>query len=106
MIPAVKPASDLRFEPLTAARFDDLAVLFEEGGDPGWCWCTWFRFRGRSWPPNTAGHRTALHDLTEHADATSGAAAPGLLAYQHDRVVGWVSLGPREEYDRLTSSKV
>ena len=25
--------------PLTPARFADLAALFEEGGDPKWCWC-------------------------------------------------------------------
>ena len=29
--------------PLTPDRFTDLAALFEEGGDPKWCWCTYFR---------------------------------------------------------------
>jgi GNAT superfamily N-acetyltransferase len=32
--------------------------------------------------------------------------APGLLAYREGRVVGWVSVAPREDYDRLTHSRV
>ena len=32
--------------------------------------------------------------------------APGLVAYDDDAVVGWVSLGPREDYERLAYSKV
>ena len=32
--------------------------------------------------------------------------APGLVAYEDDAVVGWVSLGPREDYERLAFSKV
>ena len=42
-------------------------------------------------------------------EALTGAAAhpaPGLVAYRGDRVVGWVSLGPREDYERLAYSKV
>lgn len=87
--------------PLTPERFKDLATLFKEGGDPKWCWCVYFRFRGRDWSNSTAaGNRAALEELTERP------LAPGLVAYQDDRVVGWVSLGPREDYDRLASSKI
>jgi GNAT superfamily N-acetyltransferase len=88
--------------PLTPARFPDLAALFEEGGDPNWCWCTYFRFRGRSWSNSSArGNRAALASLAERDDV-----APGLVAYQDDRAVGWVSLAPREDYERLTYSKL
>ena len=87
--------------PLTPERFGDLAALFAEGGDPKWCWCVYFRFRGRDWSNSTAGqNRAALEDLT----ATGR--PPGLVAYQEGRAVGWVSLGPREEYERLAWSKV
>ena len=34
----VTAIDDLEIVPLTAARFPDLAALFEEGGDPKWCW--------------------------------------------------------------------
>jgi len=96
------PVGELDVRALTAARFPDLAALFEEGGDPKWCWCTFFRFRGRSWSNSTArGNRAALASLAERDDL-----APGLVAYQDDRAVGWVSLAPREDYERLTYSKL
>ena len=88
--------------PLRPDRFSDLAGLFEEGGDAKWCWCTYFRVRGRDWSNSTAaGNRVELAALAERDDV-----APGLLAYHEDRAVGWVSLGPREDYQRLTSSKI
>jgi GNAT superfamily N-acetyltransferase len=91
----------LDIRPLTPDRFADLAALFEEGGDPKWCWCVYFRFRGRDWTNATSReNREALEDLT-HRDL-----APGLVAYRDDRAVGWVSLAPREDYERLAYSKV
>jgi len=92
---------NLRIAPLTLDRFAALAALFEEGGDPRWCWCTYFRFRGRDWTNSTsAGNREALEGLADHE------LAPGLVAYVDDRAVGWVSLAPREDYERLAYSKV
>lgn len=32
--------------------------------------------------------------------------APGLVAYRDGEAVGWVSVGPREDYERLLHSKV
>ena len=92
----------LDVRPLTRDRFADLAALFEEGGDPKWCWCTYFRVRGRDWSNATAaGNRAEMDKLAEREDV-----APGLLGYRDDRAVGWVSLGPREDYQRLASSKI
>lgn len=103
--PRMTNQGDLSIVPLTPARFRDLAALFEEGGDPKWCWCTWFRFRGRSWSNSTAAdNRAALQALT--AREPDDHPAPGLVAYRDDRAVGWVSLGPRDSYERLTYSKV
>jgi ribosomal protein S18 acetylase RimI-like enzyme len=93
-------AIDVR--PLTPKRFPDLASLFEEGGDPKWCWCTYFRVRGRDWSNSTrAGNRAELGMLAERADI-----APGLIGYRDSRAVGWVSLGPRDGFDRIVHSKV
>jgi len=87
--------------PLTPERFGDLAALFEEGGDPKWCWCVYFRFRGRDWSDSTAAeNRAALESLAERP------LAPGLVGYRDGRAVGWVSLGPREDYERLSYSKI
>ncbi len=32
--------------------------------------------------------------------------APGLVAYRNERPIGWISLGPREDYARLQRSSV
>jgi ribosomal protein S18 acetylase RimI-like enzyme len=92
---------ELTIVPLTAARVADLATLFDQGGDPRWCWCTYHRVRGRSWSNSTlADNRALLGELADRAPA------PGLVAYNDGHVVGWVSLGPREDYQRLAYSKV
>lgn len=98
---SVEPVESLRFLPLTPDRTADLAMLFDAGGDPKWCWCVYYRFRGRDWTNSTAAkNRAALERLA--ADDP----APGLVAYEGDAVVGWVSLGPRESYGRLAFSRV
>ena len=95
------PSEALRFEPLTPDRIADLATLFDAGGDPKWCWCAYYRFRGRDWTNSTAAsNRHELERLAAHEPA------PGLVAYDGEEVVGWVSLGPREDYERLAFSKV
>jgi GNAT superfamily N-acetyltransferase len=87
--------------PLTPARFGDLAELFEEGGDPRWCWCQFFRVRGLDWSnSNAAGNRKRLAALTRDGPP------PGLVAYEAGRAVGWVSLAPRPAYDRLTHARL
>jgi GNAT superfamily N-acetyltransferase len=91
---------ELDVQPLTPDRFADLAALFEEGGDPKWCWCTFFRVRGRDWNSNIADNRAELEVL-----ATRNL-APGLVGYLDGRAVGWVSLAPRDDYERLAYSKV
>ena len=94
-------ATALEIHPLTLDRFSDIAALFEEGGDAKWCWCTYFRFRGRDWTNSTAsGNRAALEDLATRDPA------PGLVAYRDGRAIGWVSLGPRPDFERLAYSKV
>ena len=111
-MPAVprKPADleanpELDVQPLTGDRFTDVAALFEEGGDPKWCWCTYFRIRGQSWSNSTPKtNRTYLSKLAERDQ--SDHPAPGLVGYLDGQAVGWISLGPREDYDRLAYSKL
>jgi ribosomal protein S18 acetylase RimI-like enzyme len=92
---------DMTVEPLTPERWDALAALFTEGGDPKWCWCQYFRVRGLDWSNSTPGaNRERLH-----AQATAGP-PPGLVAMRGDRALGWVSLGPRTEFDRLNHAKL
>jgi GNAT superfamily N-acetyltransferase len=101
MLPTIDDMA-IRIEALTRDRIPDLATLFDQGGDPKWCWCAYFRARGRDWTNSTAAeNRKLLEAATREQDH-----APGLLAYDADALVGWVSLGPREDYERLRFSKI
>jgi GNAT superfamily N-acetyltransferase len=87
--------------PLTSERFADLAELFNEGGDPKWCWCMYFRTPGMDWTNSTAtGNREGLRALAGRE------VAPGLVGYRDGRAVGWVSLAPRGDYGRLERAKL
>jgi GNAT superfamily N-acetyltransferase len=78
-----------------------IAELFAAGGDPRWCWCQWWRKRNANWTNTTAdGNRADLEALVG-ADP-----APGLVALEDGRAVGWVGLGPREDFPRLAASRV
>jgi GNAT superfamily N-acetyltransferase len=89
--------------PLTPGRWDDLAALFGEGGDPRTCWCMFWRLRSRDWSfANTSERRAGFRALVDEGRDP----APGLLAYEAGRAVGWVSVGPREDYERIVHSKV
>ena len=95
--------SSLRVLPATAERWDDLVDLFERKGPrgghrnvPGYgCWCMYWRDR-------SLGHGTpkkrALGSLVR------AAREPGLLAYDAEEAVGWVSVARREEYEALLRS--
>jgi GNAT superfamily N-acetyltransferase len=95
----------LEIHPLTPERLPDLAALFGQGGDPKWCWCSFFRLRNVDFKGATA---TSNRGVLERAVTTTAAdgRAPGLVAYRDGEAIGWVSLGPRDDYARLQSSRV
>ena len=79
-----------------------IAELFAEGGDPRWCFCQWWRKRNANWTNTTAdANRADLEALVGGAGP-----APGLVAIEDGRAVGWVGLGPREDFPRLGASRV
>jgi ribosomal protein S18 acetylase RimI-like enzyme len=97
--------SDLEIVPLTAARLPDLAGLFGQGGDPKWCWCSYFRLRSLDFKGATpASNRRVLAKAVRTTAADER--APGLVAYRDGVAIGWVSVGPRDDYERLRHSKV
>ncbi len=91
----------VRIVPLTPEIWPALAELFEEGGDPKWCWCMYWRSRSADMGSDGEVNRRRLESLVGFDPA------PGLVALEEDgRAVGWVSLGPRERFQRLERSRV
>ena len=88
--------------PLSPDTWDALAALFEQGGDPKRCWCTFWRTPGAFWLHTTpAQSRNRLRELAD------GPAAPGLVALRGGdaAAVGWVGLAPRPQFERLARSR-
>jgi GNAT superfamily N-acetyltransferase len=87
--------------PLTDDTWEALAALFREGGDPRWCWCQFWRLRSKDMSSLKVPElRERLHDQARSEPA------PGLVAFEGDRAVGWVSVAPRDDYQRVVHSKV
>jgi GNAT superfamily N-acetyltransferase len=96
---------ELEIHPLTRDRLPDLAALFGQGGDPKWCSCAYFRLRGMDFSTATAASNRGVLERAVEATAADGR-APGLVAYRDGEPVGWVSVGPRDDYERLKHSRV
>jgi GNAT superfamily N-acetyltransferase len=94
--------SDVKVAVVTPERWTDLADLFGRRGPRGGfpmtagCWCMWWRRR----TGNPERNRAAMRKLVR------GGREPGLLAYEDERPVGWVSVAPRAEFGQLVSSRI
>ena len=97
--------TELDIRPLTAERLPDLAALFGQGGDPKWCWCAFFRVRNVDFQSATEASNRRVLESAVKSTAAEGR-SPGLIAYRDGEPIGWVSLGPREDYERLQHSRV
>ncbi|MGH8773832.1 MAG: GNAT family N-acetyltransferase [Jiangellaceae bacterium] len=93
--------------PVTPERWGDLVEFFRPNGAYSNCWCAFFRVRAKdygasmTWDPPDPGrsNREVLERLTLAGDV------PGLLAYHGDEPVGWVSVAPRPQYERVLRSR-
>ena len=89
---------DVRIEPATPERWDDVVSVFGTRGDPSRCWCAYLLQPRVSYQARE-GNKAALGELV-----VSGR-EPGLLAYSADGPVGWVAAAPREMFaERLSRS--
>jgi GNAT superfamily N-acetyltransferase len=90
--------------PLTPDTFADLESLFDLPGGSivRGCWCMYYRRTGRVAVNAEAGHSNKA-DLCSLVDDGT---VPGLVGYVDRRPAGWISLGPREDYLKLSRSPV
>lgn len=89
--------ADISVEPLTPGRWPDLVQAFGERGAYAGCWCMWFRRPNVEWwAAGNAGNRDAFGHLVQSGRV------PGLLAYRDGHPIGWVSVAPRDEYERIS----
>jgi GNAT superfamily N-acetyltransferase len=86
--------------PLTPQRFGDMETVFGERGVARRCFCMYWRR-----PDGGYGDRRDNRD--RFADRAATGRPPGLIGYLHDvEPVGWVQVGPREEFPTLDRSKL
>ncbi|SDN63883.1 N-acetyltransferase [Polaromonas sp. JS666] len=97
----------LTVSPLTPERWPDLETLFNAKGCSvaRGCWCMFYRRSGAR-GPLPAGTTAAQANRAELKKLTRGDTPPGLIGYRGKLPVGWVSLGPREDYAKLQRSPV
>ncbi len=92
----------LEVRPLTKDRWNDLVELFNRPGASivRGCWCMYYRKSGGSGVGVGQVNRKAMKSLVDRG------VVPGLIGYQDGSPVGWISLGPREDYAKLKRSPV
>ena len=88
--------------PLTPERWPDLETVFGAKGCSiaRYCWCMAYRRTGSGSLFNVKANRAQLKSLVD------GGNPPGLIGYRNKTPVGWISLGPREEFARLQRSPI
>ncbi len=90
----------MEFHALTEDRWPHLVQLFGPNGAYSGCWCMWNRQTNSEFDAHHGDdNRSALHALISERP-------PGLLAYEDEQPIGWISLGPYEDFSRLARSPV
>ncbi|MEQ8396969.1 GNAT family N-acetyltransferase [Thalassobaculum sp.] len=93
------PEADIH--PLSPERWPDFETLIGPKGGCGGCWCMLWRLRKRDFDAMKGeANRDAIRAVVDTGPP------PGLLAYDGDRAVGWISIAPRAAFPRLETSRV
>lgn len=93
--------------PLTPDRWDDLEAIFNAKGCSiaRGCWCMYYRRSGKSADLHTGETQSARNRSDLMALAASDQ-PPGLIGYRNGVPIGWISLGPRQDFAKLAKSPV
>jgi GNAT superfamily N-acetyltransferase len=90
---------ELDIKPLDKELWPAFAEFFARNGTVKSCWCMWWRASGSEF--DRLGAEGKRRELQKRV---GGASAPGLVALYQGEPIGWCSLGPREEFTRLSRS--
>ncbi len=90
--------------PLTQETWADLEDLFAKPGGSivRGCWCMFYRRTGAVSVSSAAG----VDNKQQLCDLVDGGTVPGLVGYLDGAPIGWISLGPREDYRKLQRSPI
>jgi GNAT superfamily N-acetyltransferase len=89
---------------LTPSRIDDFAYVLRSSASGSSCWDLWPRLSGADQRADGLDRSTHKRRATLTA-LSKRRHAPCLLAYRGRVAAGWISVGPRLDYDRLANSK-
>lgn len=93
--------NDLSFRPANSGNWQDLETLFGANGACGGCWCMLWRLPKKIYDEGEGeGNKSALKAITKDQ------LAPGILVYSGIETIAWCSVGPREHFPRLESSRI
>ena len=94
-------SSNLKFYPLSPAKWKDFEMLFGERGACGGCWCMNWLLTKKEFDANKGeGNKKKMKRLVDKKSE------PGILAYVGKEPIGWCALAPRENYIRMENSRV
>jgi GNAT superfamily N-acetyltransferase len=86
--------------PLTPERFPDMETVFGERGVARRCFCM-------HWRRPDGGFEDRRDNKDRFADRAASGRPPGLIGYlAGDEPVGWVQVGPRDEFPTLDRSRL
>ena len=85
--------------PLTAQRFADIESVFGETGAARRCFCM-------HWRRPDGGFLDQRSTRDRFADRVAEGRAPGLIGYLAEVPVGWVQVGPRDEFPTIERSRL
>jgi GNAT superfamily N-acetyltransferase len=100
-MPSAKTTSTLTFKPLTKELWKDFESLFGQRGACGGCWCMSWRLSRAEFNANKGErNRESMKRIV------ASGPAPGILAFDGERAVGWCAVAPRERYPALARSRI
>ncbi len=88
--------ASLIFRPVTAETVSDFEQLFAAKGSPNWCWCmAW-----RATPAEIKDSKSPAR-RQQILDRIAAGTPAGLLAYERDHPIAWVSVAPKSTFRGL-----